>query len=380
MEIIALLVIVYAALLMQGKLFREFVFKKLDYRCEFSVPEAHEGDEIFLVETVHNRKPIPVPWLKVEIYSSRWLYFANTTSVVTQESRYVTSNFVLKGYQRTIRRWKLKCLKRGVFTTENVSLVSGDLVGLSTDSIAVNVNAQLVVYPQVINLEDLFVPANYLQGDTIVKRWIIDDPFIVSGAREYTPRDPLNRVDWHATARTGNLMVKKNDYTSQFSYTIALNIQSIENEYQGTVDRDIIELGIKVATTILDRALRAGIPVRLATNGTTIDGDGQMIFTGEASGADHVRELMKILARLELKCIRDYEIFLEGICDSVNNSDVILITPYVTENIYELVRRLKARRNRVSIIALNLVEARKIPRDIDIYTLSGVEREHAGAS
>lgn len=380
MEIIALLVIVYVALLVQGKVFHELVFKKLDYRCEFSAAEAHEGDELFLVETVHNRKPLPVPWLKVEIYSSRWLHFAGTTSVVTQESRYVTSNFVLKGYQRTIRRWNLKCLKRGVFTTENVSLVSGDLIGLNTDSIAVNVNAQLVVYPQIINLEELFVPANYLQGDTIVKRWIIDDPFIIAGAREYTPRDPMNRVDWHATARTGNLMVRKNDYTSQFSYTVVLNVQSIENEYHGTIDKDIIELGIKVATTILDRALRNGIPVRLATNGTTIDGDGEMIVTGEAAGADHVRELMKLLARLELRCIRDYEIFLESICGSISNSDVILVTPYVTDTIFSLARKLKAGRNRVSIIALNLVDARRLPGDIDIYTLTGMEQEHAGAS
>ena len=89
MEGFALALLVLAVVFAQAVLFKRSAFKKLDYKCEFSVNEASEGDEIYLVETVYNKKLIPVPWLKAEINSSRWLEFAETRSIVAQENRHL---------------------------------------------------------------------------------------------------------------------------------------------------------------------------------------------------------------------------------------------------------------------------------------------------
>ena len=78
MDLIALLLILAFVLWLQMRILCGFAFKKLEYRCEFSVPEAHEGDTITLVETVYNGKLLPVPWLRVDIHTSRWLEFAGT--------------------------------------------------------------------------------------------------------------------------------------------------------------------------------------------------------------------------------------------------------------------------------------------------------------
>ncbi len=373
MDIIAMVVIMLIAVWLQYTIFFEKVFSKLDYKCEFSKTEVCEGDELLLVETVHNKKLLPVPWLKVDINSSKWLDFANTRSVVAQENRYVTSSFLLKSYQKTVRRWKVKCLKRGVYTTKNVTLLSGDPLGIGTNSKAVPVNTTLTVYPSVIDFEQLFIQSNYLQGDTIVKRWVVDDPFMVSGTREYTPGDPVNRIHWSATARAGKLMVKKNDYTAQPALTVVLNIQSIENEYHGTVDKDIIELGIKVAATMFDRALKNGVPVRFASNGCVSSEPDNMIFTAESSGMEHVRGLMSILARLELKRNRDFEEYLNNLEKEVAGADIVIITAYMNPGLYDAVYKLKSRKNSVTIVALRKLEARNIMNDIDIYYPAGVD-------
>jgi uncharacterized protein (DUF58 family) len=372
MEVLALILITFTVIMLQSVIFNRMAFKNLGYICRFSTAEANEGDEIFLVETVQNRKMLPVPWLKVDINSSCWLDFAGTRSVVAQENRYVTSSFFLKSYQKITRRWKLKCLKRGVFSVENVTLVAGDLMGRKVSSVPVRIDARLMVYPQTVDIEGMFVPVNYLQGDTIVTRWIIDDPFIVSGARDYTPRDPMNRVHWGATARTGHLMVKQNDYTSQFGLTVILNIQSVENEYFHSVDKDCIELGIKVAATLFDRVLRNGIPARFATNASTIDGNRQMVFTREASGREHISELMRILAKLELKRIKDFEDYIMEIAPDVEKSDVVLITAYLTENICDTLRSIKAQGNSVKVIILNKnIDSKYLPEDLDTYIFAG---------
>lgn len=371
MDVIALVIILLLALWIQMLVFSGRVFKRLDYRCEFSVKEAHEGDSIYLVETVYNGKLLPVPWLKVDIHSSRWLDFAGTCSVIGQDSRRVTSSFILKSYQKTTRRWRLKCLKRGVFNTENVTLVSGDLLNFSVVSIPVAVNAGLMVYPEIIDLDELFVPVSLLQSDRTVNRWIIDDPFIVSGARDYAPGDPLNRVHWPLTARTGKLMVKKNEYTSQRSLTVLLNMQSQLYEYTDTINKKMAELGIKVAATLFDRALRDGTPVRFATNGCIASDARQAIFTDEAADKDHISELFKILARLLMKNVKDFEGLLDDAPVSLENTEVVIVTAYLSKRLCEQADMLSDAGNTVSIILLDTVfEDRIKPLNADLYVLA----------
>ena len=374
------IIIIIAVIVFQGWLFDKLAFFKLDYKCELSTIEACEGDEIQLIETVVNRKFLPVPWLKVSINTSRWLEFAETRSVISQDSRYVTSGFYLNGKQKIVRRWRLKCLKRGIFRIDNVSLLSGDLLGVRTQSVPVPVNLCLKVYPSIIDIDNIFLPTNYLQGETIVRRWIIDDPFIVSGARNYTPSDPMSRINRSASAKEGKLMVKKNDFTSQYSMTVVLNIQSIENEYFETVNKDIIEYGIKVTASIFDIALKQGIPVRFACNGSVQKESTGTILTGESAGREHICSLLEMLARLELKRILDFEDFLKENIGEFNNCDVIMITTYITEEIMSSILEMKISQNRVSMVLLGDESSIKtdLPEDIQIHILPGAGGTYAG--
>lgn len=376
MEIITLIVIIIAAIFIQNLLFEKRVFTNLDYNCQFSVKSAIEGDTIYLVETVQNKKLLPVPWLKADIHSSRWLDFAETSSVVNQDSRRVTSCFFLKSYQKTTRSWKVKCSKRGVFSIENVTLVGGDLFQYGRESIAIPIGAELVVYPEVINIDEIFVPAKFLQGDNIVKRWIIDDPFIISGTREYTSRDSMNKIHWQATAKAGKLMVRKNEFTSQLSVTVILNTQSIEHEYDMVVFTERIEIGIKAAATILDSSLKMGMPARFATNGTVYENGREPVMTVEASGHEHYGEILKILAKLKMKNVIDFGYFLKESCCSFENTDIFLITAYIDENILEFIEDSKGLGNKVKLIFLNGYSKEVDQRvNTEIYYISDSEEK-----
>jgi len=371
MDVIALAIIFAFCLLLQRYLFCTYAFYKLEYRCEFSVTEAHEGDSIYLIETVYNGKLLPVPWLKADIHTSRWLGFADTCSVIAQESRYVTSSFILKSYQRTIRKWKLKCLKRGVFTTESVSLVSGDLLNLQVVSLPEKVNASLMVFPEILDLNEVFVPVSLVQSDRTVRRWIVEDPFMVSGARDYYPGDPLNRIHWLATARCGRLMARKNEYTSHQNLTVLLNMQSQLYEYSDTINKHIAELGIKVAATLFDSALRNGTAVSFCTNGCTSPDARQAIFTGEAADRDHVTELFKILARLLMKNVKDFEYLLDDVLNTIENKEVVIITAYMSQRMCEQADMLAEAGNTVSILLLNTeFEAGARPQKAELYILA----------
>jgi hypothetical protein len=163
-------------------------------------------------------------------------------------------------------------------------------------------------------------------------------------------------------------MVRQEDFTSKVGLSVVLNVQSIENEYFDAVYKDFIELGIKVAATIFDSALRNGIPARLASNGSTVDGERQMIYTQEASGHSHISSLLGILARLELRRIKDFEDYMRDISEAISNSEIIVITSYLTEAICNILRKMKLKNNTVTILITNKsIDQDILPADMNIY-------------
>lgn len=368
MEILAVVIIFLAAIYIQGFILNFFLFHNLEYSCHFNVDKATEGDNIFLEEIIYNKKPLPISWIKAEIYTSKWLDFAGKDAVLAQENRFVTSNFFLKGYQKITRRWNVKCIKRGYFEIDKITLVGGDFLGSFSDSSSViDVRTDLLVYPATIALEECFRPASRFIGDTIVRRWINDDPFMFSGLREYMPGDALNRIHWKATANRGKLMVKKNDFTTNLRTAVILNIQSQDNEPETVINKEFSEFGIKVAATIFNKALMQGLPLSFSTNGSVVNEDEKVILTKESLGKEHLNELLNILARLRLKKAQDFEFFINDIYQNYSNTEVIILTSYLTKEIFHTIRKIKAGKNNVSIMLLNNIEKENLPGDLDVY-------------
>ena len=104
MDFLALLLIIALVVTAQGQIYKHFSMRHLDYSCRLSADEVYEGDEIELIETLSNKKWLPIPWLKVEITTSRWLDFAGSQSIVTSETRYVPSFILMKSYHMVTRR------------------------------------------------------------------------------------------------------------------------------------------------------------------------------------------------------------------------------------------------------------------------------------
>ena len=83
MELIAVILLVLLVLFGEVGLYRRRGLEGLSYRCHFSETERTEGESLQFVETVTNDKTLPVPWLKAELTTSRWLDFPEANSAVT---------------------------------------------------------------------------------------------------------------------------------------------------------------------------------------------------------------------------------------------------------------------------------------------------------
>jgi uncharacterized protein (DUF58 family) len=234
-------------------------------------------------------------------------------------------------------------------------MTSGDLFGLHSSARKITTDAGLLVYPAPLPLPDMMLPSHSWQGDMVVRRWIVSDPFHVAGVRQYRSGDTMKSVNWKATARYGHMMVHKYDTTSDHRLVILLNMQVSESMWKAVTDPDLVEKGISFASTLAGYAARNGIPVGFGTNGYTLDKPKEPVKTEIRGGSAQLEFLLETMAKLVTECCCSFDDLLEA--ENADNkrkppADYLIITPYVCEKIDRQIQQLRRSGNAVELLHL----------------------------
>ena len=118
------LTIIFAVL--QAAVFSHFNFKKLTYTRAFDKAIAFEGDKAELLESIENKKMLPVPWLRAESRIPKQLHFEKEQLDAHEVSGglYHKGIFYLSPMLKITRHheaWRVQCgqrrshLRRSVF-------------------------------------------------------------------------------------------------------------------------------------------------------------------------------------------------------------------------------------------------------------------------
>jgi uncharacterized protein (DUF58 family) len=94
---------------------------------------------------------------------------------------------------------------------------------------------------------------------------LYEDPTRISGVRAYEPGDPMNRVHWRATARTGLLHSKVYEPSTVAGATILLEFHTAAHVRRHEPHRS--ELAVTAAASIANAVYLMGQQVGLVTNG-----------------------------------------------------------------------------------------------------------------
>ena len=334
----------------QSILYEKKGLSKITYTCYFEEKEAHEGDTVTFIEEITNAKLLPVPWLKSELTTSKWLLFSELQSTVSDKTRFVSSFFMLKSYHKIVRKWKVTCLKRGVFAIDKAILVSTDLFGQVNTSFPVilDENMKITVIPRPLSLTEIINGDQRLYGETLIRHRLIADPFYINGIREYYEGEPEKRISWTATARMNEIMVFNNDYTTDCNVAIIMNILSRENDYKSIFSESGIEHCIKIAASLFAEAEAKNLPFKFMCN--SADKFENPIVTPEGMGIEHADNLMRILAELEFTSTSSFEDFLESGCNLLPDTDIYIVTCYLNN---EIIRFANSCKNCTLILAMS---------------------------
>lgn len=352
MELIAMALIIAAVVVAQLLLYEKAGLKKVSYKLSISTPEAFEGDVIEIVEEIENAKRLPLVWVRSEISCSPWLVFKGQTLVRNEQDEQrglVSGIFALRGYQKCRRVWRVKCEKRGVMTVDNVIITSSDLFGLSKTFAVIEVSDTVRVLPTPADMETGELSGDLFIGNMQVRRFVLPDPFMISGAREYTGREPMNRIHWLQTARTGSLMVYKNEFTTERRIMVIMNMQRSVGAYEQPMTLSVLESQIKAAAFALDRCNKMGAECALAVN------TAQRLYIPPAEGYGHLMDTLRRLAELENVCGERIDDMLRAL-DFNEFTDIILITACVTEQTCDMLAGLSGRGKCCKVFTVGLNE------------------------
>ena len=341
----------------QALVFRYFNFKNLSYDRSFARKNAFEGQKIELLEVVRNSKRLPIPWLRAQSRIPRELVFEKEQLEAHEVSggMYHKSAFFMPPLNAVTRHHEVTLAKRGVYSAGSVLLGSGDLFALVRMEKQLELDCGITVYPALLNESELPDPANRWLGEAIVHRWIMPDPFLVNGIRDYRAGDPLKDIHWRASARTGDLRVKVRDYTSDPKALVILNVQTSESQWAdvGKQDEESVEYGIRMAATLCMRALKNGMNAGFASNACLIgkQGSGEYVYVPSAGGNAQADKLLETMARMLLHRELNFHTFLESLC-FLQGEDILIITAYENDDVMKAVHMLRAQGNTVSLIKL----------------------------
>lgn len=341
-----------AVLYGQSLLFKRWVFQHLAYRREFRQKTCFRGDEVELVETLENNKRLPVPWLRVESLLSANLGFRKSENFDVSKgslSQNHRSFFSMAGYTRITRTHRLTPLRRGCYKLDTVTLTGGDLLGNAQKHMQLPLQSELVVYPRPAEVPFHELPSRSWQGDYSIRRFIVPDPFVIVGAREYQAGDSMKQVNWKASARTGSLMVHQYDFTADRRLMLIVGVEDVEGMWRSVSNEQLIEKGIEWAAGAAEAAIAQGMEVGFAAN-MPLPGEPGSVRIEADRGHEHLVMLYEAMARLALNRTESLLSLIEReVLLAYAHHDILVISTYWNEELEDEAQTLRLLGNSVTV-------------------------------
>ena len=367
-----LLILVVLASTLWGR----YSLARVTYRRRLGSQRLFFGDETTLDVEITNAKPLPLPWLQAEDHFPRALALLNGQLEVSlfPHRGILRNTFSLRWYERVTRRYRVRANYRGVYKLGPVTLRAGDLFGFERQRRTLDDTEELIVYPRILPLTQLGLPAEFPSGEGRPIRRVVEDPLRLRGAHEYQSGDSMRHIHWKATAHTGHLQTKEYEPGASRYLVIFLNASTARHIYEG-LNLSLLEFLITVAASVATAAAAEGCRVGLYVNEWRM-GDlymhvppsarpEQLMLILEALAQDILWGHVPLVSLLNLELLR-----------LPYGSTVVVISALVDEDLLSTLLDIKATGRRVVLLAVG-ADPPSIQSDaLPVYHLRFEDRNH----
>jgi uncharacterized repeat protein (TIGR01451 family) len=224
---------------------------------------AEIGDNVAVVVTLKNTGRWPVAWVLLEDLLPREALMFDPPRLRVVGRRVQLT--MLRAAGRKTMMYQLTPTRRGYYQLGPLVLETGDLFGLHRRYRVLTEPQFLMVLPKVLPLAGYEVASKRPIGEVRMSYRLYEDPTRISGVRTYERGDPLNRVHWRATARTGQLHSKVYEPSTVAGATLLLEFHTAAHDRKHEPHRS--ELAVTAAASIANAVYLLNQQVGLVTNG-----------------------------------------------------------------------------------------------------------------
>jgi hypothetical protein len=270
-------------------------------------------------------------------------------------------------FQRVRRTYRLQGTRRGVWQIQAASMKIEDLLGFHHSYSEQSLKIPVTILPEKRPLKDVILPYSSLYGPLSVKRWIIDDPLMIRGIREYTGSESQRHIHWPSTLKHDRLMVKQFDFTAEKSALVFLNVESAKPFWKDT-DAEAIEEAIVAARSVMEELSREKIPFGFASNGYNQNGKRRGHYFPPGLAKDNLRRYNEILGRMSTVIAMPLEEGLKAMSRNRNAYEAfILITPKVLPEYLRPLKEFSRAFGKTIVISMEEENLEKLPKSLEIY-------------
>jgi uncharacterized repeat protein (TIGR01451 family) len=263
LALLACALLVLAGLLIVSRFLARSWINNLEASRDCNRSDIEAGQSVAFMVTVHNRGRLPLAWVLIEDMLPRGAITSRPPRIEVQGHRLAVA--MLGPRKQKTLNYQLHAAMRGYYQVGPLVLETGDLFGLHRRFRIVTEPEYITVYPKVVPLLGYDLASRRPIGEIRLTHRLFEDPTRICGVRAYQPGDPINRINWRATARTGILHSKVYDASTVAGSTIVLDFH--RDSYPERNEPGRSELAITAAISLANAVSLMGQPIGLVTNG-----------------------------------------------------------------------------------------------------------------
>lgn len=251
-----------ALLLVSRLLAREWI-ENLTATRDCSRLSANIGDKVAVIVDIRNEGRLPVPWTIMEDSVPKEALLQRPPRIQLSGKRAGITHIPGNGQKSLL--YQVEFLMLGYYQLGPLLLENGDLFGLHRRYRILTEPHYVLVYPKVVPLIGYDLMSRRPIGEVRIAHRLFEDPTRISGVRAYQQGDPLNRIHWKATARTGELHSKTYEPSSVAGATVLLDFHRDVYPDRGEPHRS--DLAVTAAASFANAIYQMGQQIGLISNG-----------------------------------------------------------------------------------------------------------------
>ena len=340
-----------AVVWMAARVWERYCFRKVTYERGMGRRRAFIGDTLDYTIALNNDKPLPLIWVEAQDSFPEGLELlgAVVRGATMETNRHHRITTSLLPYQRATWKFTMRCLRRGYHRIGPVRMRSSDIFGFASMETRFAHVDEILVYPRVIDLEQLLTPPQHPFGSARGLMPLYHDTNRVKGQRDYRPDDPLKHIDWKATARARELQTRLFEPAVSLNMLVVLNGSTSDFVWQGT-NRRLFERAITVAASAAALADRRGYSYGLLSNAVASYSGKWLSVPVGASPAQLTLTLEALAMAAPYVVSMLPEVFRAERDRLPAGSTVLFVTGAITDSLYTQLSAIAERGHRLTVL------------------------------